>query len=485
MKKKILFNKPAFNIAATFIIVVVLALFYKMAVSNYSDKIKKGLETLDTSVLTSDNFGVPKTADDVLDKLQNVNSSRVIDLVLIEYCGEKLGEDIYSRIYYYLENNEYTDDMWKQVCGTSLYALFDLANGNANDYNYIVSETGKNASVVFAGEVSLDTNWNWSPVNVYRKDLDNLVTSVFSPELAEQMIGADLFCINLESPITSSNKKLAGQTYHLRSNVDNVGILGLIGADMVNLANDRIYDYSSEGLDETISLLDKSGIAYIGAGSALEDAKTPRYLIAGGRKIAFVSALKSANKTTAPEAANTSSGILYSTNSPYFTEAITEARENADYVVVYTDWGMGNNTVADDAQVALAHSFIDSGADIVIGCRSTVMQNIEYYQGKPIFYGIGNFWYETDPHETLLIKLEFTSDLIEEETEASENDAENMPALYTYSDEPTVYCMPCVQDNASVRLSLGTDEGKNIYSKLLGISNGVTISDSGIVTPAN
>lgn len=484
-RQKNLFRNPMFNVAVTLAVVIILALFYKVAISNYNRSLKDNLETLDTSILNSSQSGIPKTADDVLEKIGDVESARIIDSDLLEYCGEEYGEEIYSRLFRYLEENEYSDNMWKEVCGTSLLALFDLANGNADDYNYTVIESGNKASVVFAGDVSLDSNWNWSPVNVHKRNLDNLVNSAFSSELAEQMIGADLFCINLESPVTSSGTKLAGQSYHQRAAVENVGILGLIGADMVNLANDRIYDYSAAGLKDTIFNLDSAGVAYIGAGSTLEDAKTPRYLIAGGRKIAFVSALRAATKTTAPEASNTGAGLLYSTNSAYFEETIADARENADYVVVYTDWGLGNNAVADETQVSLAHSFVDAGADIVIGCRSTVMQNVEYYEGKPIFYGLGNFWYETDRHEALLVKLEFTCDVAEPEADTEENTSAVPSELYVFDEEPVIYCMPCVQENASVRLSLGTDEGNGIYTKLLGISGGVSISDEGIVTPAD
>lgn len=483
-RQKNLLRNPLFNITMTVVIVLLLAFFYKFALSGYSSSIKKDLETLDTSALAN-MPAAPKTADDVLEKLESVDSSRVIDTMFLEYCGEKFGNDIYGNICDYLEENEYTDEMWEKVCGFSLYALFDLANGNAEDYNYQVIESGSTAKIVFAGDVSLDDNWNWSPLVVHRNNLGNLVNAAFSAELAEQMLGADIFCVNLESPLTNGKTKLPARAYAHSSPTENANILGLLGVDMVNLANDRIYDYSAAGLTDTIKALDDKDIAYIGAGSSLEDAKTPRYVIAGGRKIAVVAALRNATNLTAPEAASTSAGLLYSTNSAYFTEAIKEARENSDYVIVYTDWGLGDNTSADETQIGLAHDFIDFGADIVIGCRSTVMQNIEYYSGKPIFYGLGNFWYETDTHEALLLKLEFSS--FEKIPESAESDSgENAPNFvrYSFSDEPLIYCLPCIQSNAVTRLVLGTDEGTAIYGKLLQTSPGIVFSEDGVVSRA-
>ena len=36
-------------------------------------------------------------------------------------------------------------------------------------------------------------------------------------------------------------------------------------------------------------------------------------------------------------------------------------------------------------------SFIDAGADAVIGMHSHCLQPIEIYNGKPVFYSLGNF----------------------------------------------------------------------------------------------
>lgn len=42
-------------------------------------------------------------------------------------------------------------------------------------------------------------------------------------------------------------------------------------------------------------------------------------------------------------------------------------------------------------QTSLAHSFIDAGADLVIGGHPHVLQSIEQYKGKWIAYSTGNF----------------------------------------------------------------------------------------------
>jgi poly-gamma-glutamate synthesis protein (capsule biosynthesis protein) len=41
-----------------------------------------------------------------------------------------------------------------------------------------------------------------------------------------------------------------------------------------------------------------------------------------------------------------------------------------------------------------AHACIDAGADIVTGSGPHMMRGIEIYKGKPIFYSLGNLWFE-------------------------------------------------------------------------------------------
>jgi len=42
----------------------------------------------------------------------------------------------------------------------------------------------------------------------------------------------------------------------------------------------------------------------------------------------------------------------------------------------------------------LAHQLIDEGADLVIGSHPHVVQGIENYQGKKIYYSLGNFVFD-------------------------------------------------------------------------------------------
>jgi poly-gamma-glutamate capsule biosynthesis protein CapA/YwtB (metallophosphatase superfamily) len=60
-------------------------------------------------------------------------------------------------------------------------------------------------------------------------------------------------------------------------------------------------------------------------------------------------------------------------------------------VVVLPHWGIEYMATPEPEQVDLAHAAIDAGADIFIGGHAHWVKGIEMYEGKPIYYGVGNF----------------------------------------------------------------------------------------------
>ncbi len=487
-RKNNLFRSPVFNILATLILVAALAFFYKFALSDYTDNLEDNFETIDTGRLNQI-VEAPKTVDEALNAIGKVESVKPIDRDIIEYCQDNIRDDISDRICEYLEDSEYSDVMWEELCGYTLHALYDLTYENFQNYNYtVINDAEEELTLAFAGDINLDTtqkHW-WAPLVVHAKNRTNLLEAAFSSELSEKMLGADIFCANLESPFISSDSQPIDNKWRHGSSAENVTVLGTLGIDIVNIANDRIFDYSAKGLTDTLNALELNKISYIGGGKNLEDARTPRYIIACGRKIAIVSAVQTkTDNTMAPEAGAKTSGLIYSTSSTYFNAMISDAAENSDYVIVYTDWENGTNSKPDASQAVLAHSFVESGADIVIGTKSTVMQSIEYYNGKPIIYGIGNFWYETDKHEALWVEIGFTKDTVYNTTSTTDSHFDYTQTRYAVNYEPTVSCLPCVQDEAVTKLVIGTEEGTRIITDLINLSEGkIAIDANGTLSEA-
>ena len=93
------------------------------------------------------------------------------------------------------------------------------------------------------------------------------------------------------------------------------------------------------------------------------------------------------------------------------TSAIARLASSSDLVVVNIHWGVEYKHYANQIQQNIAHSLIDAGADVIIGHHPHVVEGIEVYKNKPIFYSLGNFifdqYFSQDTQTELAVGLNF------------------------------------------------------------------------------
>ena len=317
-------------------------------------------------------------------------------------------------------------------------------------------------TVALAGDVNLDDSW---PTMTYLAAQEGGISDCIDAGLLERMQSADLFCLNSEFAFTTGGQALDGKAYTFRSDPSNVSIYQTMGVDLVTLANNHIYDFGPEGQTDTLATLDGAGIAHVGAGETLTDAMTPYYWEHDGVTVAFVSACCAEQNRFTPEATADSSGVLLCYETDKFVSAIQTARQNADYVIACVHWGTDYVYEASEQQRADARTYIDAGADVIVGSHSHCLQGIEYYNGKPIFYSLGSGWFNERTLETCLLELRFTGD--------------------GNGGEITATVVPAIQENCTTRLTQSEQEAQQVFDLMLEYSFDVNISADGLVTPAS
>jgi poly-gamma-glutamate synthesis protein (capsule biosynthesis protein) len=87
-----------------------------------------------------------------------------------------------------------------------------------------------------------------------------------------------------------------------------------------------------------------------------------------------------------------SPGILLASD-PNLSTIIANAKKQVDVLVMSFHWGT-EYSPANAHQESLAHQAVDAGADIIVGSHPHVMERIETYKGKPIFYSLGDFIFD-------------------------------------------------------------------------------------------
>lgn len=75
-------------------------------------------------------------------------------------------------------------------------------------------------------------------------------------------------------------------------------------------------------------------------------------------------------------------------------EDVRRLRRQVDLVVVSCHWGVSSSHQVADYQRVIGRAAIRAGADIVFGHHPHVIQEIEVYHGRPIFYSMGNFAFD-------------------------------------------------------------------------------------------
>ena len=196
---------------------------------------------------------------------------------------------------------------------------------------------------------------------------------------ADYTKNADLTYVNLETPLFAGCPVVATATFTFCGDARFVNGLTLMGADVANVANNHFSNFGGDGITATDKLLNDHGIKTSGLGPvAVIDVR--------GIKFAFIGF----------------NGVGRAIDQEAVRQGIAHARELADLGVVQFHWGKEyeRQPMADphvptpDDPVAIGHSAIDWGADIVIGNHPHWYQGIEIYHGKLITYAHGNFVFD-------------------------------------------------------------------------------------------
>ena len=262
-------------------------------------------------------------------------------------------------------------------------------------------ENGEEAPVtlLFGGDVYLSDH----VLNAY--DGAGGIDGVLDQTLQEAIGAADLFMVNQEFPFSSRGTPAPDKQYTFRLAPERISVLAGIGPDLVTLANNHALDYGADALLDTCAALDAAGIGRVGAGANLEEAGRALILEAGGLRIGFIGASR-VFPVWDWAASGTRPGMLTAYDEEVLLDAVTRARGQCDYLVVYVHWGIERETMPEDYQRSLAYRCIDAGADLIVGSHPHVLQGIEYYQGKPILYSLGNFVFGSSIPETMLVRAE-------------------------------------------------------------------------------
>src|SRR3984893_5763792 len=219
--------------------------------------------------------------------------------------------------------------------------------------------------------------------------------------LAPTFQAADLVFVNCEGALSD----------HGRKNGRNItpekfaNTMKSSGIGIVNLANNHTFDAEERGFLDTLRVLNAAGIAHVGGGSDLNEARKPVIVVRNGIKLGFISYTQFNNFGESAFAADGRPGVV--PMDPFLIkEDIRKLRPQVDYVLVAIHWSTNRSPAAQFVGVSdpggvnnydispenrkFAHDLIDAGADIIMGHHPPHPKGIEVYHGKVILYAPSN-----------------------------------------------------------------------------------------------
>ena len=259
--------------------------------------------------------------------------------------------------------------------------------------------------------------------------------------------------VNEEFPFGTVGTPMEDKQYTFQVNPFYVSLFEDMGVDIVSLANNHVLDYGTDCLRETFVTLERTGIAYAGAGDTREEASALKTYDFNGETFGILAASR---VIPVPEwnIENRQPGVFTTYDETALVESIKKAKESCDYVIVYVHWGVEHTTELTDHQTYLAHAYVDAGADLVLGSHSHCLQGIENYNGSLIFYSLGNYVFNQNIEKTMLVKLE------------------------SHKGEKQIFLIPAYAAGAK---TMEYEDRQEFFSYLEGLSSGLHIEDGEIV----
>ena len=211
---------------------------------------------------------------------------------------------------------------------------------------------------------------------------------VFFENIAGFFENSDVVFGNLESVLSPSGTPKLDKPLCLRGNPLFIEGLKYAGFNVLSLANNHSFDFGVDGYLDMKKTLESNGIHVVGGGRDINDSRSSLIIEKRGIKILFIA--YSDEKTGGfNEACDNKPGVA-PLNIEIIKEDIKKHRGSVNCIVVSLHWGEEFNHYPSPQQVADARTMIDSGADLILGHHSHVLQGIEKYKSGVIAYNLGS-----------------------------------------------------------------------------------------------
>ncbi len=197
---------------------------------------------------------------------------------------------------------------------------------------------------------------------------------------------------NFESAISKVHVPTPMQGFSFSTKSEYVTALKEYGFTHLGLANNHSYDFGKDDFLFTNTVLTEAGLSPFGD-QLNQSSSTIAYIPRTNDTVAVIGIY----------------AVVEAPSDVVVQALISEASKYSAVQIAFVHFGTEYKTTHSLFQEKLAHTLIDAGAEAVIGHHPHVIQDIEVYKNRPIFYSLGNFifdqYFSDDVQKGLMVEM--------------------------------------------------------------------------------
>lgn len=218
------------------------------------------------------------------------------------------------------------------------------------------------------------------------------LSSFFTEGIIKIIESTDYVISNQECPVVEKScVSIEKQGPCLKGEKKIIGELKQLGFNCLTMANNHIFDYGDNGVNETIDACEKANMDFVGVGANIHEASEVLYKDFNNIKVAIINCCEHEFSIATEE-----HGGANPLNPITLYYQIKEAKNKANYVILIIHGGVEHFQYPTKRMVETYRFFVDAGADAIINHHQHCPCGFEIYREKPIYYGLGNFCFDWD-----------------------------------------------------------------------------------------
>lgn len=226
---------------------------------------------------------------------------------------------------------------------------------------------------------------DWAPIRAFDAVIRETPEAIYG-DLLPRLRDADLRIVNLECALTRASMAVWKSGAVFKGEPAHVAGLTAVPFDVACLANNHVLDYGVAGLRETLRVIDREGLDTVGAGLTEAQAYATLSCEVHGIRVDIVNFSEGEDLT----AARGGPGV-FGWDIDRVTATVRRSKQQGTVVIAIGHCGLEYVPYPPPYVVDAFRAIADAGADCVIGHHPHVPQGMEWHNGRPIFYSLGNF----------------------------------------------------------------------------------------------